>query len=207
MKDKNGIKKIKLKVLGISYSQLQTGAYALILAQEDGDYRIPVVIGAAEAQSIAIRMESITPPRPMTHDLFVSFAHAYGIKLKEVFIYKFEDGIFSSEMTFTDGERQIEIDSRTSDAIAIALRTKSPIFTTEKILKETGFLMDVQKKEESAEKQHETEERTDAAPRLENYALEDLERTLSELVQKEQYEEAAKVKELIKKKREENADK
>ncbi len=96
--------RIQLKVLGISYSQIQTGAYALILAQIDGPYRIPVVIGATEAQSIAIRMENIIPPRPMTHDLFVSFAHAFGVKLKEVFIYKFEDGIFSSELTFSDGD-------------------------------------------------------------------------------------------------------
>ena len=109
--------RIKLKVLGISYSQIQSGAYALILAQVGGPYRIPVVIGAAEAQSIALRMENITPPRPMTHDLFVSFAHAFGVKLKEVFIYRFEDGIFSSELTFTDTERSVVIDSRTSDAI------------------------------------------------------------------------------------------
>lgn len=88
--------RIRLKVLGISYSQIQSGAYALILAQVSGPYRIPVVIGAAEAQSIALRMESITPPRPMTHDLFVSFAHAFGIQLKDVFIYRFEDGVFSS---------------------------------------------------------------------------------------------------------------
>ena len=131
--------RIRLKVMGLSYSQIQTGAYALILAQVGGPYRIPVVIGAAEAQSIAIKMESITPPRPMTHDIFVSFAHAFGVKLIEVFIYRFEDGIFSSEMTFSDGDRTISIDSRTSDAIAIAMRTGAPIFTTPEILNETGF--------------------------------------------------------------------
>ncbi len=86
--------RVRLKVMGLSYSQIQAGAYALILAQVGGPYRIPVVIGAAEAQSIALKMESITPPRPMTHDIFVSFAHAFGVKLEEVFIYKFEDGIF-----------------------------------------------------------------------------------------------------------------
>ena len=134
--------RIQLKVLGISYSQIQTGAYALILAQIDGPYRIPVVIGATEAQSIAIRMENIIPPRPMTHDLFVSFAHAFGVKLKEVFIYKFEDGIFSSELTFSDGERQIVLDSRTSDAIGIAMRSKAPIYTTREIIDETGFIME-----------------------------------------------------------------
>lgn len=136
--------RIRLRVLGISYSQIQSGAYALILAQVNGPYRIPVVIGPAEAQSIALRMESITPPRPMTHDLFVSFAHAFGVKLEKVFIYKFEDGIFSSELTFTDGDRRIAIDSRTSDAIAIAMRTQAPIFTTRAILDETGFILENQ---------------------------------------------------------------
>lgn len=117
--------RIKLKVLGLSYNQLQSGAFALLLAQEDGPYRIPVVIGAAEAQSIAIRLESITPSRPLTHDLFMSFAQAFGVRLREVFIYKFEDGIFSSELTFDDGERQVVLDARTSDAIAIALRCRA----------------------------------------------------------------------------------
>ncbi|MDE6267742.1 MAG: bifunctional nuclease family protein [Muribaculaceae bacterium] len=136
-------KRVLLRVMGLSYNQIQDGAYALILAQVGGPYRIPVVIGTPEAQSIAIRMEGITTPRPLTHDLFVSFAHAFGVRLVEVFIYKFEDGIFSSELTFTDGERQMVIDSRTSDAIAIAMRTKAPIYTTREILHETGFILDI----------------------------------------------------------------
>lgn len=206
--------KIKLKVLGISYSQIQSGAYALILAQADGPYRIPVVIGAAEAQSIAIRMEGIIPPRPMTHDLFVSFAHAFGVKLKEVFIYKFEDGIFSSELIFTDGEREVVLDSRTSDAIAIAMRTKSPIFTTRAILDETGFIM-----EETTAENDSTADDADStvlsdnsvhdndddsmhkSPRLEQYSVEELEKMLSSLIQDENYEEAAKVAQIIKEKK------
>lgn len=206
--------KIKLKVLGISYSQIQSGAYALILAQADGPYRIPVVIGAAEAQSIAIRMEGIIPPRPMTHDLFVSFAHAFGVKLKEVFIYKFEDGIFSSELTFTDGKREVVLDSRTSDAIAIAMRTKSPIFTTRAILDETGFIM-----EETTAENDSTADDADStvlsdnsvhdndddsmhkSPRLEQYSVEELEKMLSSLIQDENYEEAAKVAQIIKEKK------
>ena len=126
--------RVRLRVLGISYSQIQAGAYALILAQTDGPYRIPVVVGAAEAQSIAIKMEGIVPPRPMTHDLFTSLTMAYGIELKDVFIHKFEDGIFSSELTFvnTAGE-EVVLDARTSDAIAIAMRTHAPIFTTPQI--------------------------------------------------------------------------
>ncbi len=198
--------RVRLKVLGISYSQIQTGAYALILAQYDGPYRIPVVIGAAEAQSIALRMESITPPRPMTHDLFVSFAHAFGVKLTDVFIYKFEDGIFSSELTFTDGERTIKIASRTSDAIAIAMRTGTPIYTTRNILDETGFIMEVQSDEEFDNDDEDSGEDYSGEtpfpePKLENYTVEELERTLEKLIRDEQYEEAAKVSELIKKKK------
>ena len=183
--------------MGLSYSQLQSGAYALILAQVDGPYRIPVVIGAAEAQSIAIKMEGITPPRPMTHDLFTSFAHAFGVKLKEVFIYKFEDGIFSSELTFTDGERTVVLDSRTSDAISIAIRTKSPIYTTKSILDETGFLLET---EGQADDNSVQVEESDSEPRVENYAVEELERMLERLIEQENYEEAARIKRLIDKK-------
>lgn len=197
--------RIQLKVLGISYSQIQTGAYALILAQIDGPYRIPVVIGATEAQSIAIRMENIIPPRPMTHDLFVSFAHAFGVKLKEVFIYKFEDGIFSSELTFSDGERQIVLDSRTSDAIGIAMRSKAPIYTTREIIDETGFIMeehDISDDDEaSAESSHSSVSHTNDEPKIENYSIEELERTLDRLIREENYEEAAKVSEILKRKR------
>lgn len=195
--------RVRLKVMGLSYSQIQAGAYALILAQVGGPYRIPVVIGAAEAQSIALKMESITPPRPMTHDIFVSFAHAFGVKLIEVFIYKFEDGIFSSEMTFTDGERTVTIDSRTSDDIAIAMRTGAPIFTTPAILDETGFEMEI-KEEGEQEGEEETADETDGGlrePRLENYAVEELEKTLQKLIDREEYEEAARVAEILKRKR------
>lgn len=191
--------RIRLKVAGISYSQIQTGAYALILAQVDGPYRIPVVIGATEAQSIAIRMEGITPPRPMTHDLFVSFAQAFGIKLKDVFIYKFEDGIFSSELTFSDGERQVIVDSRTSDAIAIAIRTKAPIYTTIDILHETGFILENDSHGDSH--RNDDENTTEQEPRIENYSIEELERTLARLIEQEEYEEAAKINEILKQKK------
>ena len=198
--------RIRLKVMGLSYSQIQTGAYALILAQVGGPYRIPVVIGAAEAQSIAIKMESITPPRPMTHDIFVSFAHAFGVKLVEVFIYRFEDGIFSSEMTFSDGERTITIDSRTSDAIAIAMRTGAPIFTTPEILDETGFEMEIKEEGDSDEDSglEPMDEDGIREPKLENYAIEELETTLQKLIDNEEYEEAARVAEILKRKRDES---
>ncbi len=195
--------RIPLKVMGLSYTQIQQGAYALILQQVGGPYRIPVVIGAAEAQSIAVRMEHIVPPRPLTHDLFTSFAHAFGIKMTEVFIYKFEDGIFSSELTFSDGDRTVSLDARTSDAIAIAMRTHAPIFTTPDILHETGFIIEDDPNNIPADAAE-----TDSAdmyasdePRLENYTIEELERTLKRLISEENYEEAAKVSDIIKKKR------
>lgn len=199
--------KIPLRVMGLSYSKLQSGAFALILAQIDGPYRIPVVIGAAEAQSIAIVLEGVTPPRPMTHDLFESFTHAFGIRLQKVFIYKFEDGIFSSELTFTDDERTVKIDARTSDAIAIALRTKAPIYTTAEILAETGFVMD--EDTEAGESDVENEGNSVAEedsnypqqPKLENMTLEELQRTLDKLIDNEEYEEAAKVQRIIDMKR------
>jgi len=192
--------RVRLKVLGISYSQIQTGAYALILAQVNGPYRIPVVIGAPEAQSIALKIEGVIPPRPMTHDLFVSFAHAFGVKLQQVFIYKFEDGIFSSELTFTDGERTVTIDSRTSDAIAIAMRTDAPIYTTRQILNETGFEMETQDASDAGSDDSEDESPSDT-PKLENYTIEELEKTLARLTEREEYEEAARVAEILKKKR------
>lgn len=198
--------RVKLKVLGLSYSQIQSGAYALILAQIGGPYRIPVVIGAPEAQSIAMRMENIVPPRPLTHDLFVSFAHTFGVKLREVFIYKFEDGIFSSELTFTDGDRTITIDARTSDAIAIAIRTGSPIYTTKEILNETGFIIESQTPQNSPESSHKTNDDEEIpsmmrSPKIENYTIEELERTLSRLISEEKYEEAARVNKILQEKK------
>lgn len=126
--------------MGLSYSPMQSGAFALLLAVDgDSPVRIPVVIGAPEAQSIAATLEGVSSPRPMTHDLFVTFARSFGIKLTEVFIYKFEDGIYSSEMTFTDGEHQVVLDARTSDAVSIAMRTGAPIYTTPAIVDECGI--------------------------------------------------------------------
>lgn len=202
--------RIKLRVMGLSYSQLQSGAHILILAEVNGPRRIPVVIGSPEAQSIAIKIEGIIPPRPVTHDLFASFVHAFGVSLKEVFIYKFEDGIFSSEMTFTDGERTVVLDARTSDAIAIAMRVKCSIYTTPEIIEETGFLMEVVPAEQNNlnEPNNDSDENLNdegddnvRLPRPENYTIEELERTLNQLIDREDYEEASKIKAILDRKR------
>lgn len=131
-----------MRVQGITNSQVQSGAYALILAEEKGIRRIPIIVGMPEAQSIAIALEGLKPPRPLTHDLFATFAQAFGIRLTEVYIYRFEEGIFYSELLFTDGERSIKVDSRTSDAIAIALRVKCDIYTSEEIVRQAGIVLE-----------------------------------------------------------------
>ncbi len=141
--------KIRLNVLGISYSQTQTGAYALILSEEDGNRRIPIIIGGFEAQAIAIQLEGLKPPRPLTHDLFHSFAESYEIKITEVNISRLHEGVFFSRLTCSDGHRQIEIDARTSDAIALALRFKCPIYTTSEIIEQAGIILDEQNEFES----------------------------------------------------------
>lgn len=202
MDNNNGNKsseRIRLRVLGISYSQIQSGAYALILAQVNGPYRIPVVVGASEAQSIAIKMEGIIPPRPMTHDLFTSLAQAYGIVLKDVYIHKFEDGIFSSELTFEDKNGiEVKLDARTSDAIAIAMRTQAPIFTTPEILEETGFILEL-KDAVSSRPADNDDDIADSfkEPKLENYSIAELEQMLSRHIENEEYEEAARIKAII----------
>jgi bifunctional DNase/RNase len=195
-------KKIKLRVQGLTNSQVQSGAYALILAEEDGNRRIPVIVGTPEAQSIAIALEYITPPRPLTHDLFVSFATAFDIKLKEVYIYKFEEGIFYSELLFTDGKREVPVDSRTSDAIAIALRAKCDIYVSESIMIEAGVVLD-EDVEDNAEEDFEDDDddlmAMDPDEIKDDEALkrwlgliddEELNKRLEEAVQDENYEHA-----------------
>lgn len=190
------MERVELRVFGISYSQIQEGAYALILSQVNGPYRIPIVIGVAEAQSIAIRMENVNPSRPMSHDLFVNLSKAFGIVLEEVFIYKFEDGVFYSELTFSNDEREVTIDSRTSDAIAIALRTGARIFTTPEIVKTTGIIID----DEVADREEENQD-NDSSRKLENLTISELENMMQKYADAENYEGAAKIKEFIANKR------
>ena len=194
------MEKVKLNVMGITYSQVQTGAYALVLSEEGGHYRIPVVIGVAEAQSIAIKIENIIPPRPLSHDLIVGLSHAYGINLDEVFLYKFENGMFLSELRFSSEDRSVNIDSRTSDAIALALRTGAPIYTTREILEKTGFISD-KLDATSTKKQEETPKEVN----LKKFAVEELEKMLAKCVEREEYEQAAEIKRVITEKLEERS--
>ncbi len=181
---------IELKVLGITRSEVQPGAYALLLENADSTpdeaRRIPIVVGAAEAQSIAVHLEQVMPSRPLTHDLFVSLFHVYGIQLQYVTIYSFKDGVFAAMLHLTDGKTQVEIDSRTSDAIAIALRTSAPIYTTPEVMQLTSY-----------EWRRDGEYKPQKPVRLEDLPVEKLERRMQQYVDKEEYEKAARVKKII----------
>lgn len=190
--------KIKLNVLGISYSQTQTGAYALVLTEEIGERRIPIIIGGFEAQAIAIQLEGLKPPRPLTHDLFLNFSKSFGINIKEVTIYRLKEGVFYSKLVCNNGKQDVIIDARTSDAIALALRFKCPIYTTEEILQKSGIVIDIDKdirEEDSGEtKSPEKEEYKDLS-------LKELEDLLEDSVQKEEYEKASRIKVEIEKRK------
>ncbi len=181
---------IELKVLGITRSEVQPGAYALLLENADSTSdearRIPIVVGSAEAQSIAVHLEQVMPSRPLTHDLFVSMFHMYGIELQRVVIYSFKDGVFAAMLYVTNGVINVEIDSRTSDAIAIALRTGAPIFTTPEVMKLTSY----EWRRDGNYKPHKP-------VRLEDLPVEKLERRLQHYVDKEEYEKAAQVQKII----------
>jgi bifunctional DNase/RNase len=135
------VKKVKLEIVGLSYSQTQTGAYALVLGETKGKRRLPIIIGGFEAQAIAIELEKMTPSRPLTHDLFKSFAEGFNIDVKEVIIYNLVEGIFFAKLITHNGDKEVEIDARTSDAIALAVRFNCPINTYEFILSQAGILL------------------------------------------------------------------
>ena len=136
------MEKIRLEIIGMSYSQSQSGAYALILGERDGKRKLPIIIGGFEAQAIAIELEKIKTPRPLTHDLFKSFAEAFNIRVSEIIVNKFHEGVFYAVLICSDSETEIEIDSRTSDAIALALRFNCPIYTYENIMVAAGIVME-----------------------------------------------------------------
>src|SRR5476649_1503625 len=138
----NNMKKIKLDIVGLSYSQTQSGAYALVLGEFSGRRRLPIIIGSFEAQAIAIEIEKMTPSRPLTHDLFKSFGEAYHISVQEIIIYNLVDGILYAKLVCSDGKKVVEIDARTSDAIAVAVRFECPIFTYEFILASAGIVIE-----------------------------------------------------------------
>lgn len=191
--------RVKISVMGITHSQIQKGAYAVLLTEDGGPHRIPVVVGIAEAQSIVAWMERVNLPRPLIHDLFRSVTRAFGIKVKEVFVSKFEKGIFYSEITFADGDREVVVDARTSDALAIALRSHAPIYTTREVIDETGFIAEGFDNAPAADSDT-TIDDASLLP-LNRLAEEELQRMLAKCISTEEYERAAEIKAAIDEKR------
>jgi bifunctional DNase/RNase len=192
--------KIRLKVMGISYSQTQSGAYALILIEENGDRRIPIIIGGFEAQAIVIKLENLDPPRPLTHDLFKKFADEFNIKVLEVMIYKLEEGVFFSQLVCDNGIKQYSIDGRTSDAVALALRFGCPIFITEEILDQAGITVNPSDSEISTADEADTNLEKEST-KYNSFSDEELYKMIDEAVRTEDYEKAAAVRDEIEKRK------
>ncbi|HRW20394.1 MAG TPA: DUF151 domain-containing protein [Bacteroidales bacterium] len=194
------MKKVRLSVLGLSYSQTQAGAYALILSVEGSDHRIPIIIGSFEAQAIAIQLEEIITARPLTHDLFLSFAKIAGATLDEVIIYKLEEGVFFSRLLLNINDKTEVIESRTSDAVALALRFKCPIYTTDEIVEKAGIILKISEEEEH-EKKVEQKVKKKSRPKkekdLHSLNLRELNKIMDEAIKNEDYEKAAHIKEII----------
>ncbi|HWY99001.1 MAG TPA: bifunctional nuclease domain-containing protein [Bacteroidia bacterium] len=203
------MKKIKLDIVGLSYSQTQSGAYALILNEAKGKRRLPIIIGGFEAQAIAIEMENMKPSRPLTHDLFKNFAETFEIQLKEVIVYNLVEGIFYAKLICARDNNEVEIDARTSDAIALAVRFNCPIFTYEFILNSAGIIMDEDVAKEKEKEGAVTEAKATKEPAAkekekekddEDYkkkSLEDLKELLQKVLDREDYEKATKIRDEI----------
>jgi len=193
--------KVRLHILGLSYSQTQTGAYALVLAEENGNRRLPIIIGSPEAQSIAIQLEGLKPVRPLTHDLFVTFANAFNISIIEVVIHKLSEGIFHSVLICQRGEAIIKLDARTSDAVALALRFFCPIYTTDEIIERAGIMIDFGDKNAAVDPGA-GQNKQSSSNLLSTYTIDELELMLNEYIAEENYEEASKVRDEIKRREE-----
>jgi len=198
-----GMKKVRLEIVGLSYSQTQSGAYALVLGESTGSRRLPIIIGGFEAQAIAIELEKMTPTRPLTHDLFKAFSETFSIEVTEILIYNLVEGIFYAKLVCTDGTREVEIDARTSDAIALAVRFNCPIFTYEFILKSAGIVLDDEtlpsSSNESAMSSAPIDESVSSNPEGEyqSKSTEELKNLLQTALDDEQYELASKIRDEI----------
>ncbi len=184
--------KIKLKILGLSSSQSQSGSFALVLGEQNGTRRLPITIGMFEAQAIAIEIEKITPHRPMTHDLFKAFATAFDYVVHEIVISDLREGVFFAKIMCTGG---VEVDSRPSDAIAIGIRFNVPIYTTEAIMSEAGIILfDI---DADAEEEEEQENSVTEQNATNDHPVEKLQQMLDEALENEDYEHAARLRDEI----------
>jgi len=189
------VEKIQVDILGLSTSPSSGGAYALILKEMNGSRRLPIIIGAFEAQSIALEMEGIKPPRPLTHDLMKNIIDTFGVSLQDVFINELRDGTFYAKITIEGASDSQEVDSRPSDAIALAVRYGVPIFVADEVLNEAGIVADAEEEESAAQP------KVDPPAAIKKHAskLEQLQSSLREAIEKEEYEKAAKLRDDIRK--------
>jgi bifunctional DNase/RNase len=200
----NDMKKIKLDIVGLSYSQTQSGAYALVLGEVSGRRRLPIIIGSFEAQAIAIEIEKMTPSRPLTHDLFKSMGQAFNISVQEVVIYNLVDGIFYSKLICFDGKKSVEIDARTSDAIAVSVRFDCPIYTYEFILSTAGIVIegnDFVYLENINETSEEKTNTSATAGTFTSLSEDELKTRLQQALADEAYEKAAKIRDELNKRK------
>jgi len=199
------LNKIKLEILGLSSSQSQSGSFALVLGEEKGNRRLPIIIGMFEAQAIAIEIEKIVPNRPMTHDLFKSFANSFKFSIKEIVISDLKEGVFYAKIVCTDGSKSVEVDARPSDAIAIGIRFNVPIFTFEAILSEAGIVLSESNEEEDIPAKAESSKNIISSSKpsstnsLKDFSFDKLKELLNEALEKEDYEKAAKIRDELNK--------
>lgn len=202
------MKKIKLDIVGLSYSQTQSGAYALVLGETGGNRRLPIIIGGFEAQAIAVEIEKMQPSRPLTHDLFKTFADNFQINIQEVLIYNLIDGIFFAKLICSNGEKTFDIDSRTSDAVALAVRFGTPIYVYDFIMDAAGIVIESNDfaflenleglpKENTMTSATPTEAEHPPKSPYFNMNEEQLETNLKKAIEAEQYETAAKIRDEI----------
>lgn len=185
-------KRVELELYGMSRSQIQGNAYALVLKERCGERHLPIVVGVSEAQAIAVRLQGIILPRPLTHDLMASMMHAFGISLEEVEIYKYEDGVFYAHLLLRGDSCDVELDSRTSDAVALAVRTGARVFASEEVMRDASFV------------KGDVEGSDDGEPDLDGLTLEGLKAYLQKCVESEEYEMAAEIQKLIRKRESES---
>jgi len=190
------MQKIRLDITGIAYSQTQSGSYVLTLQEVGGLRKLPIVIGNFEAQAIAVELEKMIPSRPLTHDLFKAFCQSFGVEVKEILIYKFKEGVFYSKLICKQQEILTEIDSRTSDAIAIGVRFNAPLYTLSSILDEVSGMSSSSFQDfESFDDENDIFEQEEQTPsQWDIYATEELEQQLEEALDKEDYELASKIR-------------
>lgn len=195
------MKKIELDIVALSHSVTQSHNYAVVLGEKNGKRRLPIVIGGFEAQAIAVAMERMTPNRPLTHDLFKKTLQTFGIELKEVLINNLLDGIFYARLVCDQNGEEVEIDSRTSDALALAVRFKCPIFTFEFILEAAGVVLEEEEGAEAATEAGEEEGAEEGDRPLDQYNAAALEKLLQEALAQENYERAAEIRDELNRRR------